>query len=110
MSEPLGKTLGLSRSKPSTEAIYEGAVGQVAGPDSAYLLKCQTIFSRSCTSEPLGKTSDLSQPDLALKRPNRAIGQQAGPVSNRTTCQSVASELSGSTPGPPRIEPSAKAQ
>jgi len=39
----------------------------------------------------------------------RAVGQDAGPVSIRTIRQSATSERSGNTPGPSRSEPSAEA-
>jgi len=43
------------------------------------------------------------------KRRERAVGQDAGPVSNRILRRSAASEPSGKTPGPSRIESSAEA-
>jgi len=57
---------------------------------------------KQLSRERLGKTPGPSRPNHPPKRRERAIGQDAGPVSNRILRRSATSEPSGKTPGPPR--------
>jgi len=102
----------------------ERAIRQYAGPVSIRTIR------RSAASEPSGNTPGSSpsepsaeaprashrairrarlHPNHPPKRRERAVGQCAGPVSNRTIRRSAASEPSGNTPGPSPSEPSAEA-
>jgi len=57
---------------------------------------------KQLSREPLGKTPGPSRPNHPPKRRERAVGQDAGPVSNRILRRSAASKPLGKTPGPPR--------
>ena len=63
---------------------------------------------RQLSSEPSGKPPGPAS-NHPPKRHERAVGQDAGPVSIRTIRRSATSEPSGNTPGPSRSEPSAEA-
>ena len=82
---------------------HERAVGQYAGPvstePSAEVPRASRRARRRARLE--------SHPPP--KRCERAVGQDARPVSNRILRRSAASEPSGKTPGPSRIESSAEA-
>jgi len=82
---------------------HERAVGQYAGPVS---IEPSAEAPRASRRARRRARLESNPPP---KHRERAIGQDAGPVSNQILPQSAASEPTGKTPGPSRIESSAEA-
>jgi len=101
-SEPSGKMPGPSRSDHCAEALR-----------ASHRARRRARLNRTT------RRSDIRASCRASRRARlepsaeaiheRAVGQDAGPVSIRTIRRSTMSELSGNTPGPSQSEPSAEA-